>query len=266
MPRRLWVRCLAVLVAGFAVVPSRADLVVSIVNSTVAPAATGSVTVDVTNSGSSAVEINSYGIQLVIAPSGPTLTQLAFTLPTAQQLAYLSDPSYIFVNNSFDAIPPPFVGAPTQTIYNNDTFNATDSTANGNTVSIGAGQTYLLAVLPITTLTQLDPQLGDSFSVSLNPATGTGSSSGGATTFFDVLDSNGNETSFVPFTSTSGTVTISTAAVPEPSSLISGLTAILVGAGIFAARRFRHRSWQVVRSHVQRSDAETSSAGGPGSN
>jgi hypothetical protein len=249
MPRRLWVRCLAVLVAGFAVLPSRADLVVSIGSTAVAPGATGSVTVDITNSGSSAVQINSYGIQLVIAPISPTLSQLAFTMPTAQQLGYLSDPDYIFVNNSFDAIPPPFVGSPTQTIYYNDTFNATDSTADGNTVSIGVGQTYLLAVLPITTLTQLEPQLGDSFSVSLNPASGTGSSSGGATTFFDVLDSNNNEISFVPFTSTPGTVTISTAAVPEPSTLMLALLGIACLAVAQTTMRSKRAPTRAESSH-----------------
>jgi hypothetical protein len=223
----------------FAGAPVRAGLVVSVESSTVAAGGTSSVEVDITNNGNSSVAINSYAIQLVIAPTNGTLTQLAFTDPTSQQLGYLSDANYIFVNNSLAALPPPFVGAPTQTIYNNDTFTATDSTADGNTVPIGVGQTYLLAILPYTTLTQLDPQLGDSFSVSLNPSSGSGSSSGGASTYFDVLDSNNNEISFAPFTSTSGTVTISPAAVPEPGSIVSGLTAILIGAGIFAARRIR---------------------------
>ena len=39
-------------------------------------------------------------------------------------------------------------------MYPNDTFNATDSTVDGNTVTIASNQTYLLAMLPITTLTQ----------------------------------------------------------------------------------------------------------------
>jgi hypothetical protein len=239
MQRRLCVCGLTVLLAVFAAAPVRAGLVVSIDSTTVAAGGTGSVEVDITNNGNSSVAINTYAIQLVIAPTNGTLTQLAFSVPTSQQLGYLSDTNYIFVNDSFAALPPPFVGLPTQTIYNNDTFTATDSTVSGNTVSIAVGQTFLLAILPITTLTQLDPQPGDSFSVSLNPTSGTGSNSGGASTYFDVLDSSNNETSYVSFTSSSGTVTISPAAVPEPSSIVSGLTAILIGAGTFAARRIR---------------------------
>jgi hypothetical protein len=227
------------LLAVFAGASARAGLVVSVASSTVAVGGAGSVEVDITNNGNASVAINSYAIQLVIAPANGTLTQLAFTFPTTQQLSYLSDADYVFATNSIAAIPPPFVGAPTQTTYNNDTFTATDSTALGNTVSIGVGQTYLLAMLPYTTLTQLDPQLGDSFSISLSPGSGTGSSSGGASTYFNVLDSNNNEISSVPFTSNSGMVTVSAAMVPEPASIVSGLTAILIGAAIVAPRRLR---------------------------
>lgn len=107
MPRRMWVWCVAVLLAPFAAGPSRAALVVSIGSSSVAQGSTGSVEVDITNNGPAAVEINNFAIQLVIAPMSPTLTQLAFTAPTAQQLGYLADSNYIFPNNSADAVPPP---------------------------------------------------------------------------------------------------------------------------------------------------------------
>jgi hypothetical protein len=238
MLRNLCVCGLSALLAFFAVAPARAGLVVSIVSATVAAGGTGSVEVDITNNGNASVAINAYAIELVIAPTNGTLTQLAFSVPTSGQLGYLSDSNYIFVNDSFAALPPPFVGLPTQTIYNNDTFTATDSTVSGNTVSIGVGQSYLVAVLPITTLTRLDPQSGDSFNVSLNPTSGTGSNSGGASTYFDVLDSNNNETSCVPFTSTAGTVTISPAAVPEPGTL----TLALLGIACLAVARTTLRS------------------------
>ena len=240
MLRRLCVCGLTVLLAFFSTVPARAGLVISIGSTTVAAGGTGSLEVDITNSGNSSVAVNAYAIQLLIAPTNGTLTQLAFSSPTSYQLGYLSDANYIFVNDSFAALPPPFVGLPTQTIYNNDTFTATDSTASGNTVSIGAGQTYLLALLPITTLTQLDPQSGDAFIVSLNPGSGAGSNNGGlASTYFDALDMNNNETSYVPFTSTAGAVLISPATVPEPGSIVYGLTALLIGAGILVVRRLR---------------------------
>ena len=237
MLRNLCICGLSALVAVVAAGPARAGLVVSIQSTNVAAGGTGSVEVDITNNGNASVAINDYAIQLVIAPTNGTLTQLAFSAPTPGQLGYLSDPNYVFLNDSIAALPPPFVGLPTQTLYNNDTFTATDSTVSGNTVSIGVSQSYLLAILPITTLTQLDPQSGDSFSVSLNPSSGTGSSSGGASTYFDVLDSNNNETSYVPFTSTPGTVTILPSAVPEPGTLVSGLTAILIGAGGISPRQ-----------------------------
>jgi hypothetical protein len=238
MQRRLCVCVLSLLVAIFASAPARAGLVVSIDSTTVAAGGTGSVEVEITNNGNSSVAINTYAIQLVIAPANGTLTQLAFSVPTSQQLGYLSDSNYIFVNDSFAALPPPFVGLPASTVYNYDTFNSTDSTMSGNTVSIAVGQTELLAILPITTLTQLDPQPGDSFRVSLNPGSGTGSNNGGlASTYFDVLDSNNNETSYVPFTSSSGMVTISPAAVPEPGTLTLALLGI---ACLALAQKLRH--------------------------
>ncbi len=233
MLRGLCVCGLTVLLAVFTAAPVRAGLVVSIESTTVAAGGTGSVEVDITNNGNSSVAINTYAIQLVISPTNGTLTQLAFSVPTSQQLGYLADSNYIFVNDSIAALPPPFVGLPTSTVYDNDTFTATDSTVSGNPVSIGVGQTYLLALLPITTLTQLDPQPGDTFSVSLNPTSGSGSNSGGASTYFDVLDMNNNETSYVPFTSTSGSATISPAAVPEPRTL----TLTLLGIACLAVAR-----------------------------
>jgi hypothetical protein len=42
---------------------------------------------------------------------------------------------------------------------------------------------------------------------------------------------------FTPFTSTSGTVNIVSAAIPEPASIISGLTALLILAGVHGVRR-----------------------------
>jgi hypothetical protein len=69
------------------------------------------------NNGTPSVAINTYAVQLVIAPTNGTLTPLAFSAPTSQQLGYVSDSNYIFVNDSFAAVPPPFVGLPTSTVY-----------------------------------------------------------------------------------------------------------------------------------------------------
>ena len=51
MPRGVWIGCLAVVLSVLAVGPCRAGLVVSIVNTTVAQGGTGSVEVDITNTG-----------------------------------------------------------------------------------------------------------------------------------------------------------------------------------------------------------------------
>ena len=164
MLRYAWIGVLAGLLALSAAGRSRADLLVGIASPTVAAGGNGSIEVDITNTGNSAVAINDYAIELVITPTNGTLTQLAFSTPTPAQLGYLTDPSavpgYVFLNDSGDAaVPPSFIGGPGQTVYNNDKFSATDSTADGNPVTIGAGQTFLLAVLPLTTLTQQPARL-----------------------------------------------------------------------------------------------------------
>ena len=250
MLRSAWIGFLAGLLTVAAAGRSRADLTVAIASPTVAAGGNGSVEVDITNTGNSAVEMNDYVIQLVITPTNGTLTQLAFSTPTAAQLGYLTDPGavpgYIFLNNSADAaVPPAFIGGSGQTVYPNDTFNANDSTTDGNPVTIAAGQTFLLAVLPLTTLTQLPAQAGDSFVVSLAPGSGDGSINTSSYTYFDVLDLNqssstyGQELSATPYTSTPGTVSVSISAVPEPATIVSGLTATMIGVVVFGARRVR---------------------------
>jgi hypothetical protein len=118
-------------------------------------------------------------------------------------------------------------------VYPNDTFTGADSTYSGNPVSLSSGNTYLLASLTVTTLTGASPLVGDAFTISLVPTSNT---------FFDNFDFNsGSELTATPFTSTSGTVNIVAAAVPEPSSLVTGLTVLLILAGVHGARRL-HRS------------------------
>jgi hypothetical protein len=77
----------------------------------------------------------------------------------------------------------------------------------------------LIASVPITTLTGLPPGDGDTFTISLVPASATGFS--GQTGFADGLGF------YQPFTSGIGTITITgITASPEPSALI------LVGTGV----------------------------------
>ncbi len=233
----------ASLVLAASLTPARASLVVSIGSTTIAQGGTGSINVDITNAGSSSVQINQYGFQLQITPNTNVFTQLAFSAPTSSQLSYLSDATlttpYVFLGDSADAQPPAFVGGPGQTIYHDDTFNASDSTLSGNPVTIAAGQTFLLAILPITTATQLPPGIDDSFSVSLMPGSGDGSigPNHSNTTFFDVFNFDTfQELSATAFSSSPGAVRIVGSAVPEPSSLILAATAAAVALLLRPAR------------------------------
>ncbi len=59
-------------------------------------------------------------------------------------------------------------------------------------------------------------------------------------TYFDNFNFNtGSETSSTSFTSTSGGVDIAGAAVPEPASIVSGLTALLILGRVHRVRRLR---------------------------
>ena len=187
--------------------------------------------------------INNYAFQLQITNNGTDNTQLAFS--TNQDFGYISNtslnPAYLFLGDSSAAQPPPSpIGSPGQTVYPNDTFTGTDSTYSTNPVSLSAGTTYLLASLTVTTLTPASPLIGDSFTISLVPTSGSGSMFA-ANTFFDNFNyGQGTETSYTSFTSTPGTVNIvSAVAVPEPASIISGLTALLILAGVHGVHRLR---------------------------
>jgi hypothetical protein len=247
MPRRQWVLCLAFLLGGFAV-PVRAGLIISIESASVAQGGTGTVDVLVTSTASSGTPdlINNYGFQLQITNNGTDNTQLAFS--ANQDFGYISNasrnPAYLFLGDSSAAQPPPSsIGSPGQTVYPSDTFTGADSTFSGNPVSLSSGTTYLLASLTVTTLTGAAPVVGDAFTISLVPTSGTGSMSPNTNTFFDNFDfNNGSEISATPFTSTSGTVSIVSSAVPEPTSIISGLTALLVLAGYRGVRRLHGSS------------------------
>jgi hypothetical protein len=245
MPRSTWVWCLAMSLSTFAI-PARAELVISIQNTSVVQGDTGIVNVFLTSTATAQAPdlINNYAFQLQITNNGVDNTQLAFS--ANQDFGYVNataspTPPYVFLGDSFAAqSSPPFIGGPpTQTIYPNDTFTGVDSTFSGNPVSVSAGTTYLLTSLTVTTATGAAPISGDSFTVSLVPPTGNGSISAGTNTYFDNFDFNsGSELSATPYTSTSATVKITPASVPEPASIISGLTALLVVAGVHGLRHF----------------------------
>jgi hypothetical protein len=247
MPRRIWILCLVILSAAPAM-PARAGIIVSIGSATVAEG--GSTAVDVwlshdPASANSSDAINNYGFQLLITNNGADNTQLAFA--TTQNFSYLTNaslnPAYLFLGNSSAASPPPSApGSSGMTHYPNDTWNGADSTANGNPVTVGSGDKFLLASLVLTTSTVAPPMVGASFTISLVPGSGNGSVTTNPFTYFDNFDfQNGTEQSAAPFTSTSGTITVAASTIPEPASLVLASTALLLAAGFWGARRPRPR-------------------------
>ena len=237
MSRRVWILCVAACLAGLPI-PARADLVVTIDSSSVPAGGTGTVDVFVASTGTDT--INSYGFDLQIANSGLDGTQLAFS--SNQSFGYVNDSSYLFYGDSNAAETSTAAGytSSSATGYPNDTFLGLDYTADGNPVTLSSGTSYLLASLTVTTATGAPPAVGDTFSVSLVPTSGSGSLFAGSNTYFDVLNSNYQETSYTAFSSNSGTLTIGPAsAVPEPASIVSGLAGLVVVASAWGARRLR---------------------------
>ncbi len=199
--------------------------------------------VEVLLSATSTESINNYGFQLQITNNGTDNTQLAFS--STQDFSYISNtglnPSYVFLNDSSAAQPPPSaIGAPFTAVYPNDSFQGADSTFSGNPVTMISGQTNLLAILSITAATSAPPILGDSFTISLVPSSGDGSINTNSYTYFDNFDFNTfTEISASPFTSNLGTVTIMSAAVPEPASIVAALIVLLIVAGVHGCRARR---------------------------
>jgi len=138
------------------------------------------------------------------------------------------------------ASPPPIGGTTHTTVYANDTFLGFDSTNNLSPVSLSSS---FGPVLPAAlTLDASITSAGESFTVSLVPSSGNGSSSAETGAYFNVVDSNFNEVSALSFTSTSGTVSIITSSVPEPASIVCGL----IGAVIVTAYTRRRRVFSLT--------------------
>jgi hypothetical protein len=233
MPRRLWICCLAVALL-LCTTQARADFIVSIESLTIPQGSTGTLDVMLTSTASSSSPdlLNNYGFTLQI--TGPHELQFS----SSQSFSYLSSSQYLFFGDSTDQMTSSPGGTTATTVYTNDTFVGNDSTFSGNPVSLTSTNTPVL--LAALTLDATITSPGDVYTVSLVPPSGNGSMNTSTQTFFDNFNfDTGQETSAVPFTSTAGTVMISAAAVPEPASIISGVTAALVLAGVFGATRFR---------------------------
>jgi hypothetical protein len=233
MPRRLWIWCLAVLLPLFAA-PAQAGFMISIGSPTIPQGGTGTLDVFLTSnaSPSSADLLNNYAFTLQI--TGPN--ELRFS-PT-QSFDYLTSSQYVYAGESTAQMTSSPAGTVATTVYGNDTFVGFDSTSSGNPVSLSSANTPVL--LAALTLDATITSPGDSYTLSLIPASGNGMMSSSSQTYFDVYNFvTGGETSIVLFTSTPGIVTISAASVPEPASIVSGLTALLILAAVHGLCRLR---------------------------
>jgi hypothetical protein len=230
----MWIGCLVIVLAGFAR-PARANFVVSIGSTTVPQGGTGSLDVLVSSTASAASPDQLNNLAFTLQITGPN--ELRFS-PT-QSFSYLNSAQYIFSGDSGDHTSGLPGGTVANTVYTGDTFIGSDSAASGKPVSLSAASgPVLLAHLSLdATITNV----GDSYTIGLVPPSGNGSINSSSFTVFDVFNSStGAETSAVPFTSNPGTVTITAAAVPEPASIVSGLTGLALLAGFLGAYRLRH--------------------------
>jgi len=233
MPRRLWIWCLAVLLPLFAA-PAQAGFMISIGSPTIPQGGTGTLDVFLTSnaSPSSPDPLNNYAFTLQI--TGPNELQFS---PT-QSFDYLTSSQYVYAGESTAQMTSSPAGTVATTVYGNDTFVGFDSTSSGNPVSLSSANTPVL--LAALTLDATITSPGDSYTLSLIPASGNGMMSSSSQTYFDVYNFvTGGETSIVLFTSTPGIVTISAASVPEPASIVSGLTALLILAAVHGLCRLR---------------------------
>ena len=233
MPRRVWIWSLAVLLPLIAS-PARAGFLVSMTSPVIPQGGTGTLDVFLASTASptSPDLLNNFVFTLQI--TGPNELQFS----PSQSFGYLSSSQYIFAGDSSAQMTSSPGGTVATTVYKNDTFVGNDSTSSSNPVSLSSANTPVL--LAALTLDAAITNPGETYSISLIPSSGNGLMSSSNQTFFDVFNFNtGGEISAVPFTSASGTVTITGAVVPEPASIVSGLTGMLILAVAAGVRRLR---------------------------
>ncbi len=187
--------------------PARAALLLEVLNSTAAPNSTGnSFDVDLVNTGLSAQNIAGFSFQFSVTDADISFDAVNSNFSTAAP--------YIFTGDSIAAAFPPFA-----TLSNAVTLFASDLTLSGANVSVGAGATFGLGHIFFNVAN--GAALGN-FAVAL--------AAGGITSLSDSAGAP------VDFTPTDGTISISAAAVPEPSYLWVLASVLLIG---FVAHRFR---------------------------
>lgn len=193
---------------------ARATILVSMGDTTLTTGSSGYVPVSI--SSDSNEPLSSTAFEFRITTAGPT--RLEFTdSPDPASDPTFSDAGYVFFGNSlFETLDLP-LGFSTTTNVPGDTFIGGDATLDSSDVVVGTTN-LLLVYLPVTTLTDLPPDVSDTFTVSLVPVDGDGST--GNTNFSDA-DFNNHD-----FNSVAGMVTITS--VPEPGSWLLLVTGALM--------------------------------------
>ena len=248
MLKRIGIGCLAVLLAGSS--PSaRADLNISIGSTSIAVGSTGTIPVYISST-TGTDQINDYGFKLVVQGNNSDLSQLQFS--TSQDTSYSTmSPAYVFYPNSGGIVTTvPTTGSSAYLVYTQaDTYGFPTDTSSVVTISTSPELLGFVTLTAVPYNSAPRPEAGDTFTVSLSPIMGNGSSDvskgGSGDTFFNVLDSSFTETSYVSFQSTAGTITIIAAAVvPEPASTVTGLTGafFLAAYGWLRLRRSKQQA------------------------
>ncbi len=227
-----------------AVAPARADLVITVGDQSLPVGTAGDVPVYISST-TGMDELNSENFAFQITATDNTLldfgTSPLTTLSGSTDLTF-SDASatYLFHGDSFVQMNAGFgLGNSYQTVVPFDTFAGGDGTNDSQNMQVTTSP-LLLAMLPLVPDANRPAAAGDTFTISLIP------SSDAAPTNYDnsvnlavytgFIDAN---STFYPYSSVSGTVTIT--AVPEPSTWLLSLAASGMIAGYRAMQRRKRR-------------------------
>ena len=215
--------CLAF--AGF----TRGDIVVTVGNTDLGAGSSGYVPVYISSTDGDQVALTSFQFQITTAGA----THLWFTnSPVPSSDPTYSNPNYIFFGNSGNQTTNTSNGSYGQIVLPHDSFTGGDNTNDFSNVTVSNAGTTLLYDLPVTALSDAPAAAGDTFTISLVPASGSASTSvDGNTGFTDNSFSN-----YAAFSSVSGTVTITPAPLPKPLAALGVLLGLLAIVGRFHRR------------------------------
>ena len=144
-------------------VSQSADFIVTVGDVSISPGSTGYVPVYI--SSDTGQTLNSTNFEFRITTGGPGRLEFSDSPSPASDPTF-SDLSYAFFGNSLDQTYDLPLGAASLTIVPGDTFVGGDATLDFTDVIV-SGDNLLLVDLPITTVTDLPPVAGDTFSISL---------------------------------------------------------------------------------------------------